>query len=180
MDQDTTTLDVLALRAAAGDRSAFTTLVETTAGEVQAFVAARASSLAMVDEVVQGTYVTAFQCLADYRPEGSLLPWLKGIARHRLLEEQRRWQSRRLRPLEVIAEAAAAEPAGAGEERLVRLRVCLDRLPAAWRAALCARYWDDEAVTDIARRQKTSPGAISQLLFRARSALQTCIGAGHG
>jgi DNA-directed RNA polymerase specialized sigma24 family protein len=40
---------------------------------------------------------------------------------------------------------------------------------------LRARYFDRQSVNGIAGRAKSSPGAISSLLFRARKDLQACM-----
>lgn len=177
-------LDAVVARAARGDEAAFTALVDATAPAIQAFVAARAASLAMVDEVVQSTYVAAFSHLATYRAGASgIEAWLKGIARNRLHEELRRWHGRRGQGLETVAElaqAAADEPEGAAEERASRVGACLERLPAAWRAIVGERYWDDVPVQEIARRRRTTVGSISQALYRARQALLACLERAHG
>ncbi len=169
--------DQLAVCAARGDRAAFTALVEATCGEIQAFVAARAAHLSMVDEVVQATYVAAFESIATYRPGSSVEAWLKGIARHRLLEELRRCR-RGQAGLAAAAVVAVAEPDGDPDGHRDRLAACLERLPAAWRRIIADRYWQDQPVQDIADRLGTSPGTVSQTLYRARQALLGCLG--HG
>jgi RNA polymerase sigma-70 factor (ECF subfamily) len=172
----------LAIRAGTGDKEAFTALVEATSAEIQAFVASRAACVSMIDEVVQATFVAAFESIGTYRPGGSPEAWLKGIARNRLHEVLRSWRRSRQQPIDPIAlVAAAAEPEDevfAGE-RYARLGACLERLPQAWRRLVEARYWTDTPVQEIAEQHGTSVGTVSQTLYRARGALLACLEA-HG
>src|SRR4051812_14838709 len=95
-DDEGARLDDLVVRIRAGDRPAFVALIAATQDEVRSFVAAHATTVDLVEEAVQAAYVTAFERLADYRPGGTFLPWLKGIARNRLRHEtahRRRWLS---------------------------------------------------------------------------------------
>lgn len=176
-------LDALALRAARGDAAAFTEIVERLAPEIRNFVATRASSAHMVDEVVQSAFVTAFTRLSAYRPAGNLGGWIKGIARNHLLEELRR--QRRSVGVGDLAEQLVADDCLANFEQVeqieqqahdaARLRTCLERLPERTRRLIERRYWHDEALADLAKRTRQPANRLSALLYRARQALLGCL-----
>jgi RNA polymerase sigma-70 factor (ECF subfamily) len=170
----------LVAAARAGDQDAFTALVEELAPELQAFVAARARSAAMVDEVVQNAFVTAWECLADYEARGSFAGWVKGIARNHLLEELRR--VRRSLPDGDLAERLVVEDCLGDLERTDeqaessrRLHDCLERLPERTQRLIRLRYWDDEPLADLAQRFHAPAETLAALLYRARKALLGCL-----
>ena len=174
--------DVLVARTLRGDPAAFTTLVEDLAPALRAFVAVRATSAAMVDEVVQSAFVTAYTRLSGYRPGGSFAAWLTGIARNHLREELRRQQRATAAgdlatSLLVEDGLLALEQAEQREHDAARLRACLDRLPASTRALIERRYWHDEPLGDLARRLRLPANRLAALLYRARNALLGCLGA---
>jgi RNA polymerase sigma-70 factor (ECF subfamily) len=165
--------------AKAGDEVAFRAVFDATYREVRLFVAARATSEELVDEVVQATYVAAFEGLAGYRAGGAFAAWLKGIARHLLLREFSR--RTRLAPLAGLAEAVLPEPA---DDALgARLDDCLGRLSPTARELLELRYQQRLQVQEIGARLGRSASSISVTLFRLRDTLADCLGpevVGHG
>ena len=87
MTMEADDLDELVIRARSGDREAFDGLVGALELEVRSFVAAQAPSLALVDEVVQAAFVTAYHQLVRYESRGTFAAWVKGIARNLLRRE---------------------------------------------------------------------------------------------
>jgi RNA polymerase sigma-70 factor (ECF subfamily) len=177
-------LDDLIAGVRAGDADAFSAIVEALADDVQAFVAARAPSAAMVDEVVQAAFVTAWEQFARFEARGSLAAWIKGIAHNHLREELRRQRrvhsgdglAERLVVEDCLAELDAADAAEATAARDRRLRACVERLPPRTRQVVERRYWHDEPLADLAQRFHQPAEALAALLYRARKALLTCLG----
>jgi RNA polymerase sigma factor (sigma-70 family) len=130
------------------------------------------------EDLAQETLLEAWRIrerLVD--PTGSG-PWLDAIARNVC----RRWRvsSGRLRSREVTGASSFPHEAGHDEvaeilerEELVEL---LDRalglLPAETRAALVSRYVDELATTEIARRLRLTPEAVSMRLTRGRARIR--------
>ncbi len=169
-------LDTLVAAALGGDEKAFRALFDATYGEVRLFVGARASSLELMDEVVQATYVIAFESLPRYRPAGNLLGWLKGIARNRLLQELDR--RRRLEPI-ASAEVDCAQAATMLDPQAelgVRLAACIDRLTPTAQTLIDLRYHQRIPVQDIARRLGRTASSVSVSLNRLRNTLASCLG----
>src|SRR4051794_39730426 len=87
-------IDQLIERTLAGDRSAFRQLVIDLQDDLRLFAGAFEVSPGLAEEVVQATFVTAYQKLSSYRREGAFRAWLKAIARNhvlRALREQKRF-----------------------------------------------------------------------------------------
>jgi RNA polymerase sigma-70 factor (ECF subfamily) len=168
-------VELLAL-ARQGDRAAFGDLVEAYHDEVAAFVALRLPYREAIDEVVQASFIAAWQDLASFEPEGVFGAWLKGIARNRVLRWQREHQRRgRWVPLAAAEERPEPPVDDACGDLLPRLRRCLERLPAEARAALSARHVAGEDLDLLAGRLGLSVNALATRLCRWRSALRVCV-----
>jgi RNA polymerase sigma factor (sigma-70 family) len=110
----------------------------------------------------------------------SALPWLCGIARHKLRETRRRGRAedRARRRLGIPGEsledqdlARVDELAGADADLLELVR----RLPPVQRRALHARVIDERDYRDIAAETGTSEAAVRQRVSRALGWLRTRI-----
>lgn len=173
-------LDALAHRAAAGDRAAFHDLVLATQADLRIAVAARVGVPELVEEVLQRTYIAAWDGLAAYRPEGRLGAWLAGIARNQALHALRERARRRQVPLAGIEEWIAPEPdePEAEPDLVARLRRCLEALPEGARALLRSRYGDGADLAALAAASGRRPGAVAQQLQRLRDRLRACVAGG--
>jgi len=166
-----TDVDALVAAALAGNDRAFRALFDATYREVRLFVGARAASLDLMDEVVQATYVIAFESLARYQPPGKVLGWLKGIARNRLLQEVDR--RGRLEPIQNAPEHL--EPV-VEDDLGPRLQKCIQGLTPTARVLLDLRYDQRIPVQGIAERLGRTAGSVSVSLHRLRKALADCLG----
>lgn len=175
-------LDVLAIKAQAGDRDAFRDIVLATQRELAISVAAHSASRELVEEVLQQTFVTAFEKLSQYRPECTLRPWLRTIARNHLFAH---WRERR-RVSEVdgdLLETLIADDGLDGmehhderhEQESARLAACLERLPGRARTMLERRYCEEQPLALLAQQFKRSAATLSVTLFRLRQQLKRCV-----
>ena len=145
---------------------------------LRAYLRAGVRHESAVDDLVQEVAMAAWRDLATYDEARPLGAWLRGIARHRLLDHQRRVgrAGRWLSPLSMEALDAAFEtltpPSGHQTEALER---CLQTLPGADADLLRQRYVDDCALTDLAARLGRSQAAIHKQLVRLRQRLRTCL-----
>ena len=179
-------LDRLAVRAQGGDHEAFVALVEATEHDLRVLVSCYATSLAMVDEVMQGTYVIAFEKLATYEARGTLKSWLGGIARNlvrRELDGRRRSQALDGEVLDqVLAQVAheriEREDETVPERELATLRRCLDELAPEARRLIDERYLADKPVNEIARLLQRTANWVAVSLFRIRKTLHLCLSRG--
>ena len=100
------------------------------------------------------------------------IPWLIGVARHKLADHWRRVE-REQRGLRL----AGGEPPGVDDPwdtavDRIRAREVLDHLGAHHRAALTLRYLDGLPVPEVARYLDRTVHATEALLVRARAAFR--------
>jgi RNA polymerase sigma-70 factor (ECF subfamily) len=177
--------DEVVARVKAGERDAYRLLVEELEREVRGFVASRATSLELVEEVVQGAFVEAYRNLAAYELRGTFAAWVKGFARNLLrreLAQRARLVSTDEEVLEgLVAQSAAGElERDAAEDRrddLARIERCLDALSPRARLMVQRRFVEQVPINRIAQQFKQTRAAIANALSRIRSGLRTCAGA---
>jgi RNA polymerase sigma-70 factor, ECF subfamily len=147
-----------------GDERAATLLVERHAPALARFAASLTSSMdrGEIDELVQDTFVRAFQSLAEFRGESSLRTWLFTIER-RLLLDRRRAARRRPEADEIDERDAATEYTAldslvAGETE-ARIRGALDRLSPMQRDVFMLRVTEGLSYKEIAGVVGSTEGA---------------------
>ena len=176
--------DVVVRRVQDGDREAYRLLVEDLEREVRGFVAARASSLELVDEVVQSAFVEAYRNLSNYELRGTFVSWVKGFARNLLkreLAQRARLVSTDQEVLEGLVSSAsldalAEEDAADGRrEDLARIERCLAALSPRARLMAERRFVEQVPINRIAQQFKQTRAAIANALSRIRASLRTCV-----
>lgn len=137
---------------------------------------------ALVEDVVQETFLAALQSLANWDERSSLHGWLVGIAKNKVREARRK---NRPIPLEdVLADSdveidailadVAREPLP--DEVLERretqdlVGAALSSLPDDYQRALLAKYVEGRSTADIARSSGRTEKAAESLLSRSRAA----------
>jgi RNA polymerase sigma-70 factor (ECF subfamily) len=123
------------------------------------------------EELTQDTFLAAVIELRKGRHVDDPLAWIRGIARHKLIDHYR--QQARSARVSAIGEPTSGDTAvwDAAEERELTLRT-LDALPAVQRAALVLRYLDDLSVRDVARALGKSVHATESLLARGKESFR--------
>ena len=174
--------DEVVRRVQAGERDAYRLLVEDLEREVRGFVASRATSLELVEEVVQGAFVEAYRHLATYERRGTFSAWVKGFARN-LLRRELAQRARLVSTDEEALEGLVAQAAGAELEQdaledrrddLERIARCLAALSPRARLMVQRRFVDQVPINRIAQQFKQTRAAIANALSRIRSGLRTC------
>jgi RNA polymerase sigma-70 factor (ECF subfamily) len=173
---------------ATGDRAARSQLFERHVDAVYRFIARmRGSDTDVVDDLVQATFVAAFQSAARFRGE-RVRAWLYGIAAN-LVRKHARREIRRKRALAVVAEATvAAEQAAAAQHvapvlahapdpiTLARLPVAIAALPHDLRAALVLVDLEGERGIDAAAALGVPEGTLWRRVYHARKTLRDMLG----
>jgi RNA polymerase sigma-70 factor (ECF subfamily) len=166
-----------------GDRNAYRAIVKEYGSVVRACLAGHLPSADIVEDLAQEAFIAAYEHLGEFDLGQEFGPWIKGIARNKLLMHLRRTYQHG-EALEKLKAKAAQEmygdvsrlQSGDDAQAVDRLRQCFDKLPQRLMGVLRARYYERESVTAIAGKHRTSPSAISSLLFRGRKELQACMG----
>jgi len=164
-------LDALARLAQSGAHEALRALVEAVQEPLRACIAAHAAHPHQVEEALQETLVTAFRRLDQYRPGGTLVPWLKQIARNHLrrdLRDRRRFaelSDDRLDSAVIDAQLDRLERDEDADERereVDRLRRCLGLLPDQFRTtAPPAKSRPPPTPAALPRSTAMAPAAIA-------------------
>jgi RNA polymerase sigma factor (sigma-70 family) len=127
------------------------------------------------DDVVQESLLRAFEALRASDAEIQLRPWLFRIARNQALNDVRDTPVHDELTEELDGVASPEEIAERRAE-LAALVGGLRALPDAQREAILARELEGRGHAEIAAELGTSPGAVRQLIFRARATLRGAAG----
>jgi RNA polymerase sigma factor (sigma-70 family) len=160
----------LAALAADGHDRAFEAIVERYRRPLQRYLR-RLLSEALAEDVLQATFVRAWQALRAGTDVRELRPWLYRIAHNQALNTLRAAGSA-LPPLSAELPALSLESEVERREELRAALHGIEALPDRQRAALVAIAVADRPHADVARELGMSDGALRQLLLRARSTLR--------
>ena len=83
-------------RVLAGDREAYSAIVSAHQDMLVAYAAFRLPDAALVDEVVQQTFIRAYEQLAEFQVDKDFGVWLRAICRFMILAELKDRKSTRL------------------------------------------------------------------------------------
>lgn len=161
-----------------GDIDAYAELVLAYQSDVWKVAAAIPGGMREVEELVQRTFVQAYQELDSFDPGRDFGPWIKEIARNQTRMELRRAMresSRLYRYFQELMEAIDAEAKPGAEALEDALKRCRQELPTHLNQLIAQRYEEALSFEEIARRIGRSVAATRQLISRARIALRDCV-----
>lgn len=154
------------------DRDSFAELVRRHQPGVSRFVARYLRSREDNDEVVQETFLRAWQQIARFKPDTNFAAWVLTIARFlcmaRLKDVQRHPPPASLGPQHEPASAALPDD-------LERLRVACEKLPLAQREVIALRFFDELDYRSIAQITGDSEVALRSRLHDALEKLKGSI-----
>ena len=180
MSSDSDQLAPFVAAAANGDEEAWRKLVEATAPKVQAVVRSHCRDEELAEEIVQSTFCTIVQQLANYRESGRFEPWVMRIAMNRLRDEMRR-RKRQAVPVEgqVLSHLAGADRDAASEDDrsddAAVLRGALDSLSDADREVIHLRHVGGLSFKEISEALETPVGTLLARHHRALLKLKEAV-----
>ena len=157
------------------DRKSTAEFVARCADHVYGYVRRRLVPRAdLVEDIVQDTFLAAWENLDKFRGDSTLQNWILGIARHKVEDHYRK----RLKEtqLEDDEDRRDDEPVSLNdvEDELSkhqagqRARQILVTLPEIYSVVLLWRYWEKRSLREIATETAKTEKAIERLLARAR------------
>ncbi|MFY1695317.1 MULTISPECIES: RNA polymerase sigma factor [unclassified Solwaraspora] len=168
--------ELLAQRFAAGDEKALRQVYDRYGRAVLHLATATLVTRADAEDVVQATFVAAWLGRDGFDPaRGSLLGWLLGIARRKVVDRIRAL-TRENRVTDSVRQASAAAPAVSPDPaRVVDRLVIADelaRLPAEQRRMLELAFFDDLTHQQIAAVTGVPLGTVKSHIRRGMAVLR--------
>lgn len=169
----------LVSRSLAGDRDAFSRIVNRYQILICSLAYSRIGHLGQSEDVAQETFITAWKRLRLLREPAKLRAWLCGIVNHRIhkaLRSDGREPVRFAEPLEAAHESPAvealpSEQAISREEEAILWRA-LEQVPELYREPLVLFYREHECIERVAAQLDLTEDAVKQRLSRGRKLLQ--------
>ncbi|HTR95219.1 MAG TPA: sigma-70 family RNA polymerase sigma factor [Trebonia sp.] len=139
---------------------------------VYGYLLARCGDASLAEDLTAESFLAAVKAVREPGTPGPSIPWLIGVARHKLADHWRRTErERRGLVLLDVERGRADDPWDAALDR-IRAREVLGQLGAHHRAALTLRYLDGLPVPEVARHLDRTVHATEALLVRARAAFR--------
>ena len=169
------------VRAAGGDRAAFTTLMTATKADLYRFIRRYIGDEAEAHDVLQEAYASAWLAVRRYDPARPFEVWLRSIA----LNKCRDWSRRRAvrRVVRGVMGLDAPEATAVGDEaptpearlddqrRAEALQRALSDLPDALKGPLLLATLEGRSHAEIASILHITPKAVETRIARARRKL---------
>jgi RNA polymerase sigma-70 factor (ECF subfamily) len=172
----------LMARLARGDKDALAPLMERHHRRIYRVAIGYLRDADLALDVVQETFVKAFQNASRWDGRSEVGPWLTRIAVNQAIDEYRRGRRRR-RAEEPLAEGDQSDTLAAveaGPDRRVlgreigeRIEAALAGLPARQRAVFVLRHCEEMTLEEIAESLGMHLGTVKSALHRAVRALRT-------
>ncbi len=180
----------LVARLRAGEEAAYEELVRNHSARLLAVARRILGSSEEARDVVQETFLAAFQSLDRFREEANLATWLSRIAVNQSLMKLR---SRKRKPEQSIEDLlpsflpdghqvresalweVSIDTAVERNEVFGLVRRAIDRLPSNYRTVLLLRDIEELSTEEVARMLGVTSNTIKVRLHRARQALRTLL-----
>lgn len=169
------------VRAAGGDRAAFTALMTATKADLYRFVRRYVGDEAEAHDVLQEAYASAWLAMRRYDPARPFDVWLRSIALNKCRDWSRRRAVRRVvrgvMGLDAPEATAVGDNAPTPEDRLddrrraEALQRALSDLPDSLRAPLLLAALEGRPHAEVASILRITPKAVETRIARARKKL---------
>jgi len=168
-------------RILAGDVEAYGDVVRTHQRMLLGYALKRMGDWTLAEEVVQLTFIRAYQKLDEFRPGQEFGVWLCVTCRYMILSEleKRRRDVRNRENYRGALDLDVAESLMDLDEEeadsVEALRACVDRLPSSSARLVRQRYFEKASCREIADREGRTVTWVTSTLSRVRSALRRCV-----
>jgi RNA polymerase sigma-70 factor (ECF subfamily) len=125
------------------------------------------------EDLTSETFLAAMDAANRHEPPQLSVPWLIGVARHKLADHYRRRHDRLTDPVAEVPEPVEATDGWDAQLDRIVAEGVLARLPDHHRTVLVLRYLDDRSVPECAELIGRTVHATEALLVRARRAFRS-------
>jgi len=160
-----------------GSQEAFGVLVRNHQKRLFRFVYAILRNFDSAEDIVQESFVKAWQALKTFRPGHDFYPWLSTIARNLaynwIRREEKKESLDKLRESGFDPESTDLGPFEKllSDESSKRLYKAVMALPSEYRRVFVLRQFEEMSYDQIASYLKIPPGTVDSRLYRARKLL---------
>tara|TARA_R110002096_G_scaffold168672_2_gene339688 strand:- start:145 stop:711 length:567 start_codon:yes stop_codon:yes gene_type:complete len=166
-----------------GDLDAYGDVVKEYQGMLLGYALKRIGDWTQAEEVVQLTFIRAYQKLDEFRPEEEFGVWLCVTCRYMILTEleKKRREARNKgnyqSALEIEIGDALCDGIELNEEGedVALLKRCLEYLQTEASSVIKMRYFEDQSCKEIAESKGRTVTWVTSTLSRARQALRKCL-----
>ncbi len=130
-------------------------------------------------ELAQDSFVDAYlnrnSCRGDWQEPEVFGRWLRGVARNNFRNWLRSRQRREQRIVSIdtaTLERTVEAPLVAKDQRVVELRIAIDKLPTKQRQVVLMHYLEETSVNDVAALLSVTAKTVEGRLYQARLALR--------
>jgi RNA polymerase sigma-70 factor, ECF subfamily len=140
---------------------------------VYGYFVRRCGDRGAAEDLTSETFLAAMDAARKADPPPITVPWLIGVARHKLADHYRRRSDRFTVPVAELPEPV--EPADEWDTQLDRIvaEAVMAKLPDQHRTVLALRYMDECSVAECAELIGRTVHATEALLVRARRAFRS-------
>ena len=140
---------------------------------VYGYFVRRCADRSTAEDLTSETFLAAMDAVRKADPPPISVPWLIGVARHKLADYYRRRPDRLSVPVADLPEPVEPEDHWDVELDRIVAESVLARLPEQHRTVLALRYLDDRSVPECAELIGRTVHATEALLVRARKAFRS-------
>ncbi len=166
-----------------GDRDSYAHIVDAWQDMLLVFAGYRLVDKHAIDEVVQSTFIKAYEKLSEYDTQKNFAVWLRTLCHFEILTwRKQRKRSRYLTNIEMLDDTFGQTDEESDSDELMvqnnllcNLDNCLSKLPDESRELLTRRYCDDESIATIAQLSDKTATWVSTRLYRIRKNLKDCL-----
>lgn len=164
----------LVARVLAGDRGAYAILIRRHNQRLYRVAWSLSESRAEAEDVVQESWVIAFQCLPQLEDRSRFRAWLTRVVVNEGLRRRRHEQRRRELDDEEAVSMNADDPEVLAARRELRpiLEVAVSSLPETLRSVFVLREVEGMTVADVAEALGVPEATVKTRAFRAREHLR--------
>lgn len=164
----------------AGDRHAFSTIVDRYERRVWAVCLRMCENPDDARDATQDTFVTALRALGSFRGDAQLSTWLHRIAVNASLDVRRKQSRQKAKPVEEVPEVVSTEPGPddmtIGADRAAAVHAALARLSDEHRTVVVLHDLQGLQYPEVAKALDVPVGTVKSRLHRARLELARLLG----
>lgn len=166
-----------------GDLDVCGDIVREHQGMLIGYAMRRLGDWRLAEEVVQLTFIRAFQKLEEFRPEQEFGVWLCVTCKYLILTEleKRRRESRNKNnfkeslAVELAESMSEVDDDDAGRDLSATLRECVGKLQKEAASLIELKYFKKQSCKEIAETKGRTVTWVTSTLSRTRQALKTCM-----